>query len=165
MRKKNEKLKNEGNVLFEMNKEQLNNKLLLSSNDELIGFIEEELLYVNFRSTSNYTRIVDKMKILDKRTILLVKAKADSLVDANDHIKIAPFLWAIVVTLTTAYINTAASVFGNSFLNVFLTVGQIILYFWLFSFLTKQIINSRKNKSALIYLKNLLDIVLEEQTK
>jgi len=150
-----------------VNTDKLINKILLSSDKDLVSFIDQNFLCKNFDDFSDIKKKEESLLKLDEDVLNYALFRLESLEEIYDTSK-----------GSTAGFNLVGIVFGfmlKDYISIFVNpinypksyfLGQIIVFALVSYGLIRilRILNSSsENKSKIIYFKKLLDYVLKEK--
>ncbi|MCU5684763.1 hypothetical protein [Bacillus wiedmannii] len=152
-----------------MNTDKLINKILLSSDQELVSFIDQNYICKNFDDFSEIKKKEESLFKLDEDVLNHALFRLESLEEIYDTSKGSSSGFNLMGIVIGFMLKDYMSIFiePSSYPKLYL-FGQIIVFalvsYGLISIL--RILNSSsENKSKIIYFKKLLDYVLKEKQK
>ncbi|ASL62810.1 hypothetical protein [Bacillus cereus] len=152
-----------------MNTDKLINKILLSSDQELVSFIDQNYICKNFDDFSDVKKKEESLFKLDEDVLNHALFRLESLEEIYDTSKGSSSGFNLMGIVIGFMLKDYMSMFiePSSYPKLYL-FGQIIVFALVFYGLISilRILNSSsENKSKIIYFKKLLDYVLKEKQK
>lgn len=152
-----------------MNTDKLINKILLSSDQELVSFIDQNYICKNFDDFSEIKKKEESLFKLDEDVLNHALFRLESLEEIYDTSKGSSSGFNLMGIVIGFMLKDYMSIFiePSSYPKLYL-FGQIIVFALVFYGLIRilRILNSSsENKSKIIYFKKLLDYVLKEKQK
>ncbi|TPV39529.1 hypothetical protein [Bacillus dicomae] len=152
-----------------MNTDKLINKILLSSDQELVSFIDQNYICKNFDDFSEIKKKEESLFKLDEDVLNHALFRLESLEEIYDTSKGSSSGFNLMGIVIGFMLKDYMSIFiePSSYPKLYL-FGQIIVFALVSYGLIRilRILNSSsENKSKIIYFKKLLDYVLKEKQK